>query len=609
VRPLAAIVAGAIVGAAPQPAATTPDRAAYGAGSIAGIVSVAGDRGPARRAMLTLTGAAFPDGVLAIADDEGRYEFPAVPRGRYTLEASKFGYVTNWNGSTRPGRGPGVPVDVGDAPVRADFALLPGAAITGTVRDHFGRARPLQVRVLERRVLHGQAVWAAAQSATALDTGEYGLYGLAPGAYVIVVWPGPWLAGARVPSDAEFTAAARGTPLPVAGPTAPVRQNLVYAPTLHPGVTDPAHAEPIVLATGEERRIDLTARLVPSARLEGRVVDPAGGAPRNLQLSLLTPEQRMGYVNRELSGVVRPAAVVVTRDGAFSRSALAPGRYTFVARADGEAPASLWAIADLDVNGADVADLVIRLEHGLRVGGRLVFDAAPGTPLPDPDRMRIRLTTMSGVGLSAAPARTRGDGSFLIEGVAGGKYRLDVDAPGWTLISGRDADGNELLDRGLEVVAGRPVESLVLTATNRAPAIAGRLIGARGEPATTYSVVLISADEAHWHTLSRRTRLARPDAGGRYAFEGLPPGDYLVAAVSDADGFEFSDPDVFGTVAAQAAKVRIEPYERKVLELRLTASGASRAAARRGLGPSSLHARAYSRARSAPASPARRAWR
>ncbi len=556
--------------AAPPPALIAQRSAGV---SITGTVMIAGDRGPARRAELTLTGSAYPSGAIAISDDEGRYEFGNVAPGQYALTAVKPGFVSAYYGSTRPGRGPGVRLDVRDAPVRADLTMLPGAVISGTTRNHFNRASAATITALQQRVVNGEIVLQSAQSVTANATGDYRLYGLAPGRYFVVSWNGPGFSGARTPTESEFAAVARAGASPVApmsaGNETLINRDVVYAPTMYPGVTDPGQAIAIEVAAGEERSgIDITARLVPSARLDARVVDPAGQTPRNLQLSLITPEQRLGFQNRELNGALRPAGVVVTKDGAFTRSALAPGRYTFLARAVDAMDSPLWAMTDIDVNGTDIPDLVIPLERALTVAGRIVFDRSPGDALPDSSKAQVRLLPSANVALGVAPMRAKPDGTFNLTGVAGGSYRVDVVLEGWTLASVRRGN-DESIDADLVLRSGQDVPDLVITLTNRGPAIAGRLLDANDEPATAFSIVLLPVDPAHWRATSRLVRLARPSTDGRYAIDGLSPGEYFIAAISDGDGFDFNEPGVFEMLAATALRVRLSEHERRALDLRV----------------------------------------
>jgi len=62
-----------------------------GTARIKGRVTAADTGTPLRRVGLRLSGRDFREGQLAQTDAEGRYEFRALPAGRFTLSASKAG--------------------------------------------------------------------------------------------------------------------------------------------------------------------------------------------------------------------------------------------------------------------------------------------------------------------------------------------------------------------------------------------------------------------------------------------------------------------------------------------------------------------------------------
>ena len=175
-------------------------------------------------------------------------------------------------------------------------------------------------------------------------------------------------------------------------------------------------------------------------------------------------------------------------DGAFDQSALPPGRYTYFARAlDAIAAASkataptLWASLDLDVNGRDVPDLVIHLQQGINVAGRLTADA--GRTAPDWSAVHISLEPIDdGPHLTIAPAQVAADGTFVVRGVTPGTYDLAVT--GITHWTGKRvvAGGADLIDSGVVVSAGEDVADLAVTMTDQAPSIEGRLADGGGRP-------------------------------------------------------------------------------------------------------------------------------
>ena len=67
---------------------------ATGTGVISGVVTSGGGTGArVRRARITLSGAELRGGRSTVTNDQGQFTFTALPAGRYTLTASKAGYV------------------------------------------------------------------------------------------------------------------------------------------------------------------------------------------------------------------------------------------------------------------------------------------------------------------------------------------------------------------------------------------------------------------------------------------------------------------------------------------------------------------------------------
>ena len=85
-----------------MPARDVQQEEPTGTAMIRGRV-VAGDTGaPLRRAQVRLSSSEVRGGRVAQTDGEGRYEFRELPAGRYTLQASKAGYVNLSFGQRRP---------------------------------------------------------------------------------------------------------------------------------------------------------------------------------------------------------------------------------------------------------------------------------------------------------------------------------------------------------------------------------------------------------------------------------------------------------------------------------------------------------------------------
>ena len=88
-----------------QPARdTTAQQQTPATGIIAGAVTLEGGGTPVRHARVTLTGAGLRPSRTATTNDQGQFSFPQLPAGRFTLGASKPGYVDITYGAKKPGR-------------------------------------------------------------------------------------------------------------------------------------------------------------------------------------------------------------------------------------------------------------------------------------------------------------------------------------------------------------------------------------------------------------------------------------------------------------------------------------------------------------------------
>jgi hypothetical protein len=89
-----------------------------------------------RSVQIRLSGGGLREGRTAGTDAEGRYEIDNLPAGRYTLTATKPGFVTLSFGQRRPFES-GRPIEVVDKQLleQADFALPRGGVIVVRVTD------------------------------------------------------------------------------------------------------------------------------------------------------------------------------------------------------------------------------------------------------------------------------------------------------------------------------------------------------------------------------------------------------------------------------------------------------------------------------------------
>jgi hypothetical protein len=256
-------------------------------------------------------------------------------------------------------------------------------------------------------------------------------------------------------------------------------------------------------------------------------------------------------------------------DMTFTLDAVPPGRYLAVARAGGRGPdaSPLMATQRVAVSGADIDGLVLTLTPGGTVSGSVSFD---GAGKPDSVEIRIEMTPLDQAFGGIAVGRAGADGRFTVTGVSPGRHVLRVPSPprGWTVKSAM-FEGRDLSEEIVEVKGGQTISGVEVLLTDHSAAIAGAVLDEMKKPSAGSTVILFPADTSRWGPQSRRIRTAQTDQDGRYNVEGVPDGDYLIAAVEDAEQGEWYDPAFLDSIAPAAVRVEVTDGARATQDLRL----------------------------------------
>jgi len=467
---------------------------AVGTAGITGVVVVDGSGSPVRRARVSLAGTELRGTRTVTTDDSGRFTFPALPAGRFTMTASKPGYVDNAYGAKRPGR-PGTPIQLADGQrIEKTVINLPkGSVVTGTVVDEHGEpSAGTQVRALRYVLRTGEKTLQQAGQDTTDDRGIYRIYQLQPGDYVVNALPRNQDMGdlgqaihAQISSLVQQGQTARGGGAAAPGNLAGLAslmgnvdqqqlndriaqlqnqlaqqgqaqgQSAAYAPVYFPGTTSASGATTVTLAVGEERPgVDFQLQLVPTSKVEGSVTSPDGILPQGAQVSLVAMDRGPG------GGGLGANISRVGAGGRFTFSNVTPGEYTLQARAairdqtgaatdpqlqgrggrggpgapggpGGAILQVLWASTTVSASGQDVSGVNLNLQPGMTISGRVEFQGAQ--PPADLSRVRVSITARGSQGFemgATPPAQTDASGRFTLTGVAPGQYTLSATLMG-----------------------------------------------------------------------------------------------------------------------------------------------------------------------------------
>ena len=477
-----------------------------------------------------------PAGTLnATTDQEGKFVLLDVDPGRYTLSAQKGGFVRA-NYGARGGRGVGrasadprmgtqIELTAGQSFGGARIELLPQGIIAGRVLDDEGEpVQGLPIQLLRYRYLQGKRQLVPSGGAQSDDRGEFRITNLPPGQVILQITPRSWGATPPVPSASEA--------------------RLAYVTTYYPNVTELSQASKIDVTAGAELTgFDIRLQKARVTRIRGKVTDASGQPPKNFSISLMPKDS-------VFPGPMFPQGGG-KGDGSFELRNVQPGAYTLLVQS-GEGRSPRFHHETINVGNENIDDLPVRLGEPLTLKGQIVVKEGQ----VDITTIRLQLSSESGrMWGGMGQQKTNEDGTFTLEGVSPGKYRILLylgNQEGVYVESIRYGD-HEALGKQIDVTAGGAPITVTVTAG------AGRVAGAvaeKGAPAAGATVLLIAAD--HSKRDSMTTKVSPTDQKGTFALKSVPPGEYLAFAFDEIEYGVWEDEEVFKKIESKGVRVAVQ---------------------------------------------------
>jgi hypothetical protein len=527
-----------------------------GTARIRGRVISAETGAPLRRATVRVSSGELRVNRSVNTDAEGRFEVADLAAGRYGVFVTRNGYVSLQFGQRRPFES-GRPLEVGDAQTidKIDFALPRGGVIAGRITDELGE--PLAgIRLQAMR--HGYTSTGQRQlmptgtgffSIVTNDLGEFRLYGLMPGAYVV----------SATPSDAMVV-------MPGTQPASTEFEG--HGVTYFPGTINPDEAQPVTVGLAEEAAASFAMVTARMTKISG-VVRTSTGKPLTNVMLMLRTRSGGGAMTRTIPGM----AV----DGTFSMANVPPGDHWLevVPRGTGEEFASVPITAD----GHDITDMVITTSPGATISGQVVLDGNTSATVTK----SIRIIATPAEPFGPSPMRmgdnTQGvvedDGRFELRGVSGrillAFTGMGFGPPpiGWSVKS-VSFNGNDVTDIPIDIAAVGSIGGVQIVLTDKQTTLSGTVRSTTGAPVTDYTVVIFPDRRREGAATTRYNRVVRPDQQGRFEIKGLPPGDYLAAAVESLEQGGQFDPAFRKQIEPTAKRFSLTEGQSSILDLTLT---------------------------------------
>ncbi|MGB7135313.1 MAG: carboxypeptidase-like regulatory domain-containing protein [Acidobacteriaceae bacterium] len=516
----------------------TQQQAAAGPYSISGTVLGATTGTPLDRAEVTLSTAGQQSTQLATVTttDTGVFRFDHLAAGKYTLDASRRGYIAagyqeHEGFVTAIVTGP----DLDGQDLR--LPLFPEGVLSGAVTDDSGDpVGGAQVSLYRQLQENGISHIATANSAVTDDTGTYEFSRLRPGDYYISVAATPWYGfHPRPRTDGS------GNPLPSdEQPHSPL--DVAYSTTFYPNATDSASAAPITINAGDRVQANVSLHAVPAVHIRIQIPAPVPG--RSFAMPQLRTEA-FGTEHFQPTPIFQATQTSV--DGqrgtmTVEIGGIAPGHYDL-----GEfGPQGELRGGSVDLTTSQTLEFK-PAAGATDVSGRLAM--ASGRKLAEG---LDAILVPSGNQGRPIGARVSADGTFDFPSVASGSYEFQVHAFSRSIAVAQMAASAGQVE-GSHITVGTDPVLLAATLVTGSVTVNG-YAQSDGKGIGGVMILLIPRQPGASHELYPRDQ---SDSDGSFALSRVIPGDYTLVAIENGWTLDWGRPEVMAAYLAHGLAVHV----------------------------------------------------
>jgi Carboxypeptidase regulatory-like domain len=474
-------------------------------------------------------------------DSEGHFSL-RLPPGSYRVWVERNGFARQNFGALSPaGAGTAITLARGQQLSQITFRMAPLGAIAGRVLDDEGD--PVQaagVQVLRFSYTNGSRQLISVAGASSNDRGEYRVFGLPAGRYLLRV---------SVPNSPMSRPFEAGSLVPEAQDP--------YASSYYPGVTDVDSASAVSLGEGGELAdMDFHLHTVRALVVRGRLASPINKFASS-QIQVVLAHNEGGAA----SYIDRISAFVDAGSGSFEIHGVSPGSYLLVA-SQLFAGHPLGGRVPLEVSSATREDATVPLVQAFDISGTVELEGAPRGTVP---HLTARLTPSEGLTLGPQPASRAGnDGSILLSGVTPGHWTIAVDSlPDELWVKSESFAGNELVTGDLDLKEAARGQLRIVLAGNGAQ-ISGT-VAADGQPGRATVVLVPAATELRG--ARQMFKVTNTTDRGLFTLRGVRPGSYKLFAFQEIEPFEWFNPEQIRVVEELGIPITVSAGENALRDL------------------------------------------
>jgi hypothetical protein len=451
--------------------------------------------------------------------------------------------------------------------------MIPKGAIVGRVTGRNGEpVVQAMVQAFQYAYRDGKRALTPVSWATADDRGEYRLFGLAPGRYLVAATLNdPTLMASSVTFHRDGTFSHLS-----ASPDALFMESFLegrvinrvlddgtvqqeaWIPVYYPGATAARQATAIdVLPGATMNGINLAISPAPVRKVSGQVIGPPGSAPS----VTLTPESSDVGLKKMTFNAAAPASGT-----SFEFTGVSPGVYTLLAL--DSRTESVSAPIRVEAGDRDIENLTIALVPGITLQGRVVVENASESSLQQNPLGGLLLTMAQGtMELRSHIVMLQPSGSFVAKSLSPGTYFVRLMRLTEEPVNSDPANApkppiiKSIRLGQMDVSGGIPItatsqDRLEIVVTTESGSIRGTVVDGRRVPAEGATVVLVPASARGNAALYDSTI---SDAAGRFRLQGIAPGDYLLFAWEDVEPGAWRDPEFLRPFESRGRLLRVQP--------------------------------------------------